>query len=41
MRQPITAIAAGIVIGSALFVTAGWAWLIWGADPAKDPLLSW
>lgn len=41
MRQSITAIAAGAVVGSALFVAAGWVWLMWGADPAKDPLISW
>lgn len=40
MRQAITASVAGLAVGIALFVAAGWVWLIWGADPAKDPLFS-
>lgn len=37
----IAAIAAGVLAGVALFSTAFYVWMIWGADPNKDPLVSW
>lgn len=34
------AIATGIVAGLGLSATLGYLWMIFGADPNKDPLLS-
>jgi hypothetical protein len=41
MRQTITAIAAGTVLGLVLFAGMGLVFMKWGADPAKDPLVPW
>jgi len=35
------AIASGVLAGLALFATTFYAWMIFGADPDKDPLVSW
>ena len=40
-NHPFLTIAAGTVAGLALFATTFYAWMIWGADPNKDPLVSW
>jgi len=37
----LAAIAAGVLAGLALFATTFYAWMIWGADPNKDSLVSW
>lgn len=39
--RPVAAIAAGTLAGLALFSTAFYVWIIFGADPNKDPLVSW
>lgn len=40
MRQGITAIAVGSFLGVIASVVVGWVWMVWGANPAKDRLLS-
>lgn len=35
------AVLTGIVAGLGIFSTAFYVWMIWGADPNNDPLLSW
>lgn len=35
------AVATGIIAGLGIFATTFYIWLIFGADPDKDPLLSW
>lgn len=37
----LAAIASGVLAGLALFSTAFYVWMIFGADPDKDPLVSW
>ncbi len=37
----VGAVVVGIVAGLGIFSTAFYAWMIFGADPDKDPLLSW
>ena len=34
------AVVAGIVCGAALFTAAFGLWMVFGADPRQDPLLS-
>lgn len=41
MSQKIAAIAAGTVLGLVLFAGMGLVFMKWGADPTKDPLVSW
>lgn len=33
-------VGAGVVAGLGIFATAFYVWLVFGADPNKDPLLS-
>lgn len=37
----LAAVTAGVFAGLALFATTFYAWMIWGADPSKDSLVSW
>ncbi len=41
MMRRFGAIAAGTVVGLAIFAAAFGMWMVFGADPDKDPLLSW
>lgn len=34
-------ISAGIICGTALFAAVFGVWMVFGADPDKDPLVSW
>lgn len=36
-----TAIATGTLCGAVVSMGVGYLWLLFGADPEKDPLLSW
>ncbi len=37
----VGAVLVGIVAGRGIFSAAFYVWMIFGADPDKDPLLSW
>ncbi len=39
--RSVAALAVGTVAGLALFAAAFYVWMVFGADPNKDPLLSW
>lgn len=41
MTRVIVAVGAGTVAGLAICSTAAYVWMLFGADPDKDPLLSW
>lgn len=41
MARAVTAIAAGTVAGLAISVGTFAIWMRYGADPDKDPLVSW
>lgn len=41
MMRMIAAVLAGTVAGLGIFSTMFYLWMIFGADPNKDPLLSW
>lgn len=41
MGRKIAALAAGAVLGLLLFGVVFSVWMVFGADPSKDPLLSW
>ncbi|MGX9669911.1 hypothetical protein [Mycobacterium sp. HM-7] len=40
MARSIAAVVAGTVAGLAIFSTAFYMWMAFGADPTNDPLLS-
>lgn len=41
MGRQIAAIATGAVLGLVLFAGVGLVFMKWGADPNRDPLVSW
>lgn len=41
MGPKIAAVAAGTVLGLVLFAGMGLVFMKWGADPSRDPLVSW
>ena len=41
MARRVAAVLAGAVAGLAIFAAAFGLWMVFGADPDQDPLLSW
>ena len=41
MQRMIGQICVGLGAGAVLSIAVGYVWLIWGANPDVDPLVSW